>query len=107
MLPRLETDIIIIDQLLIRFEPTAVPKEVARIAPMWFSEARLAKAFPRVSVTPALSRPFTSRARLKIKRRIDHDIPEFTFFMVRQRKAKPPMRRNTAPPYAGQVSGRP
>ena len=33
MFPKLETDTIIIDQLFIKFEPIAVPKEVAKIAP--------------------------------------------------------------------------
>ena len=105
--PKLDTETIIIDQLLMRFEPIAVPKEVAKIAPREPLEERLVNASPIVWVIPALSSPLTSKARLKIKRRIDQEIPEFTRFRVRRRKAKPPMRRKAAPPNAGQESGLP
>lgn len=107
MFPKLETETIIIDQLLMRFEPTAVPKEVAKIAPREPLAERLASASPIVWVTPALSSPLTSKARLKMKRRIDQEMPEFTRFKVRRRKAKPPVRRMAAPPKAGQDSGKP
>src|SRR4030042_5753606 len=103
----LDTETIIIDQLLMRFEPTAVPKEVATIAPRVFCEERSAIARPRASVTPAFSRPFTSNARLKMKRRIDHEMPELTPLRLIRRKTKLPGRRRTAAPKAGQERGRP
>src|SRR4030042_717879 len=105
--PMLDTETIIIDQLLMRFEPTAVPKQVAKIAPRVFCEERSAIARPRASVTPAFSNPLTSSARLKMKRRIDHEMPELTPLGLRRRKAKAPVRRTTAPPKAGHERGRP
>ena len=105
--PKLDTDTIIIDQLLMRFEPTAVPKEVARIDSKEPLEERLVNASPIVWVTPALSSPLTSNAKQKIKSSIDQEMPEFTRFKVSRRKAKPPMRRIAAPPKAGHESGKP